>query len=96
MITKKYSKDGKKCEVTFELPNNINSQEAYLCGDFTDWVGEKMKHEEDGHFSLSLTLLAKKQYQFRYRLDDDRWENDAQADSQIENPFGSEDSVLEL
>ena len=36
MITKKYSKDGKKCDVTFELPAEINSSQAYLCGDFSE------------------------------------------------------------
>ncbi len=96
MINKKYSKDGKKCEVTFELPAEVNSSEAYLCGDFTDWAGEKMNQQEDGGFSVQLTLLAKQNYQFRYRLDGERWENDTQADALAPNPFGTEDSILQL
>jgi 1,4-alpha-glucan branching enzyme len=96
MITKKYAKDEKKCDVTFELPAEIDSEEAYLCGDFTDWAGEKMNRQKDGSFTLKLTLLAQQNYQFRYRLDGERWENDDNADGHIPNPFGTEDSVLQL
>ena len=96
MITKKYSKDGKKCDVTFELPAEINSSQAYLCGDFSEWTPEQMDHKEEGGFSISLSLKANQNYQFRYRLDGERWENDTNADALIPNPFGSEDSILQL
>lgn len=96
MITKKYSKDGKKCDVTFELPAETTSQEAFVCGDFTNWAGEKMDQQEDGSFALKLTLPAEQKYQFRYRLDGERWENDSNADALTPNPFGTEDSVLQL
>ncbi len=96
MITKKYTKDEKKCDVTFELPAEINSEEAYICGDFTEWAGEKMDRQKDGSFALKLTLAAQQKYQFRYRLDGERWENDTTADEFVPNPFGSEDSVLQL
>jgi hypothetical protein len=41
-------------------------------------------------------LKAKQNYQFRYRLDGERWENDPSADAIIPNAFGSDDSVLQL
>ena len=96
MITKKYLKDGKKSTVKFDLPAGTNAEKAYLCGDFNDWTAEEMKHFKNGSFSISVKLDTKKKYQFRYRLDDDRWENDPAADTFIPNAFGSEDSVLQL
>ena len=96
MIKKKYAKDETNCDVTFELPAEINSEEVYVCGDFTDWAAEPMERKKDGSFSLKVTLPAPQNYQFRYRLDGERWENDPNADALIPNPFGTEDSVLQL
>ena len=96
MITKKYSKDGTKCDVTFKLPAQINSSQAFVCGDFNNWTPEEMKHLKNGSFSISVKLDANKKYQFRYRLDGERWENDPVADALIPNAFGSDDSVLQL
>ena len=96
MITKKYSQDGKKCRVTFKLADDINSETAQLYGDFTKWVGQNMTKPKKGGFSLSITLLSGQKYQFRYLLDGNRWINDPQADAFVPNPFGTEDSVLNL
>ena len=96
MITKKYLKDGKKCTVKFDLPIEMNASKAYLCGDFNNWTPEEMKRLKNGSFSISVKLDANKKYQFRYRLDGERWENDPAADALIPNAFGSDDSVLQL
>jgi len=55
-----------------------------------------MKRLKNGSFSISVKLDANKKYQFRYRLDGERWENDPAADALIPNSFGSDDSVLQL
>ena len=96
MITKKYSKDGKKCRVTFKLPVEINSGTVQLYGEFTNWVGQDMTRQKKGGFTLSIPLEAGRKYQFRYLLDDNRWTNDNEADGSIPNPYGSEDSVLNI
>ena len=96
MITKKYSQDKKKCCVTFKLPVEIASEKVQLYGDFNNWVGQNMTELKNGSFSLSITLPAGRKYLFRYLLDGDRWENDTQADSSVPNPYGSEDSVLDI
>ena len=96
MITKKYLKDGKKCTVKFELATGTNASKAYLSGDFNDWTPEEMKRLKNGSFSVSLKLDANRKYQFRYRLDEDRWENESNADGVASNPFGSQDSILQL
>ena len=96
MITKKYSQDKKKCRVTFKIPADIASEKVQLYGEFNDWVGQKMTRQKSGFFSLSVTLPAGRKYQFRYLLDGDRWENDPKSDAFIPNPFGTEDSVLDI
>ncbi len=96
MITKKYSQDKKKCRVTFKLPAQIAGEKVQLYGEFNDWVGQNMTKQKAGSFSLSVTLPAGRKYQFRYLLDGDRWDNDPEADAYIPNPYGSEDSVLDL
>lgn len=96
MITKKYSQDRKKCRVTFKLPPDIDSETVQLYGEFTSWVGQNMTRQKKGGFSLGITLPSGRKYQFRYLLDGSRWINDPEADGSIPNPFGSEDSILEI
>jgi 1,4-alpha-glucan branching enzyme len=98
MIKKTYTKTGSSCRVTFTVPPGMNAQTAYLCGDFNQWdrTSHPMKHRKDGSFSLTLSLKPGQQYCFRYLLDGERWENDATADAQTSNPFGSTDSVVQV
>ncbi|MCL4704951.1 isoamylase early set domain-containing protein [bacterium] len=97
MITKNYSKNNKSCQVTFELPAEVNVQSANLCGEFNAWDtnAHPMKRRKDGSFTLTLSLDAGRQYRFRYWLDGERWENDSTADGYAPNPFGSEDSLVQ-
>ncbi|MEK7441267.1 MAG: isoamylase early set domain-containing protein [Chloroflexota bacterium] len=85
-------------EVRFTLPPEINAQTACLCGDFNDWdeTLHPMKRAEDGSFSLTVKLQAGQHYQFRYFVDQTRWENDWAADRYIPNLFGSDNSVVEV
>lgn len=98
MIKKDYSKDGKTCKVTFILPSDIDAQSACVCGDFNNWDLESssLQKDKDGNLSVTVKLEAGKEYKFRYCVDNSRWENDPDADSQIPNPFGSEDSVIKV
>jgi 1,4-alpha-glucan branching enzyme len=96
MITKKYSQDKKKCRVTFKLPSENAGETAQLYGEFNNWVGQKMTKLKAGGFSLSITLPAGRKYQFRYLMDGEHWVNDTEADGTIPNPYGSEDSILDL
>jgi len=43
-----------------------------------------------------LDLETGKEYQFRYLLDDDRWENDWDADAYTPNEIGTENSVVSV
>ena len=98
MLAKKYSKDKKSCEVTFDLPAEVNAQTALLCGDFTEWAdaSKEMQQQEDGGFSVTVSLPAEQEYNFRYLLDNQRWENDTEADAYAPNPFGTQNSVVRV
>jgi len=51
---------------------------------------------KDGSFTLTISLKPGRRYRFRYLLDGERWENDWAADAYVSNPFGSDDSVVEV
>lgn len=96
MIIKNVSENKKVCQVTFELPNEVKAETAFLCGDFNEWskISHPMDRQQDGKFTLTLSLEVGRAYHFRYWLDGERWENDWCADCYKPNPFGSEDSVV--
>ena len=98
MLKKTYSKTGRSCRVTFELPPEVKAETACLCGEFNEWdqTAQPMKRRRDGKFSLTISLKPGQEYRFRYLLDDERWENDWNADAYTPNTFGSEDSVVKV
>ena len=98
MLKKVFNAKENNCKVTFVLPAEVQTESAYLCGDFNSWdkTTHPLKKQKDGSFKLTLTLETGRQYAFRYLLDGDRWENDWQADAYISNEFGTENSVLNL
>ncbi len=100
MIKKAYSPTGGACQVTFarSVPPEVNAQTVCLCGEFNEWnqTSHPMERGDDGGFSLTIDLEPGQQYRFRYLLDGERWENDWAADAYTPNPFGSDDSVVQI
>jgi 1,4-alpha-glucan branching enzyme len=73
----------------------------YLSGmDFalTAWnpTAHPMIRRKDGSCTLTLSLPSGQPYRFRYLLDGKHWVNDPAADAYVPNPFGSEDSVIQV
>ena len=95
MIKKQYLKSRPVCKVTFYVPGDAGSQ-VELAGDFNNWAPQPMKQLKDGRFSATLELEPGREYQFRYRLDGSHWRNEEEADRQVPNEFGEENSVLAL
>ena len=98
MPKKNYTKTGRSCRVTFELPAEVNAQEVYLCGDFNQWNQDShpMKRRKDGSFSATISLKPGQQYRYKFFVDGERWENDWAAEAYIPNEHGSEDSVVNI
>jgi 1,4-alpha-glucan branching enzyme len=98
MLKKSYSKTGRYCRVTFELPPEIRAESASLCGEFNQWDPSKnpMTRRKDGRFTATVSLETGKDYRFKYKLDGEHWENDIQADAYVPNVFATEDSVVKI
>ena len=99
-IEKKFLKAKPVCKVKFSLEGEQyqNASSVLLVGDFNNWkIGETpMKKAKTGSWSVSCDLETGREYQFRYLIDGNNWENDPQADSYVPSGLGSENSVLSL
>jgi DNA-directed RNA polymerase omega subunit len=98
-IKKEYLEGGKQCKVTFRLPSVAAPGAKRVCivGDFNNWNtrANPMERQENGDFEISLKFEPKKEYQFRYLIDESKWENDWNADKYVKSPLGdSENSVV--
>ncbi len=94
MIKKQYLKSRPVCKVTFELPKSVAAETAQIVGDFTGWNALPMDQLKDGRFKTVLELEQGQEYQFRYLLNEQDWQNDEEADKYVSNPFNGENSVL--
>jgi len=90
-IQKRFLTDKGVCQVTFILPESITnaSKKVAVVGDFNAWNSEKhpMKKTKDGKYKCTVDLPLGKEYQFRYLLDETRWENDWEDDGLVPTPY---------
>ena len=87
------------CKVTFELPGAAATAatSVYLVGDFNAWDtgSTPMKRRKDGSFSVTIDLDCDREYQYKYLIDNNTWENDWAADKYTPSPIGDgENSVV--
>jgi 1,4-alpha-glucan branching enzyme len=91
-IKKQYLRSKPLCKVTFRIPEQTanSAQTANVVGEFNSWnyFSTPMKKLKSGAFTTTLDLEQGKEYQFRYLLDENNWENDADADKFVPTPFG--------
>jgi 1,4-alpha-glucan branching enzyme len=97
-MKKEYLEGGKLCKVTFRLPSVAARGAKHVCivGDFNDWNtrANPMKRQENGDYEISLKVEPKKEYHFRYLIDDSKWENDWNADKYVKSPLGDSDNSV--
>lgn len=97
-IKKEYPKKKNGCKVTFRLPKIAapNAKSVSIVGDFNDWniYASRMKKLKNGDFTITLELEPGKEYQFRYLVDETKWENDWNADKYVKSPFGDSDNSV--
>jgi hypothetical protein len=53
-----------------------------------------MKRLKDGSFTKTVNLQINKQHQFRYLLDNNKWENDWHADAYTPSTIGIEENSI--
>ncbi len=97
-LKKKFSKDKKKCTVTFIVQPKAagNAKIINIAGDFNSWssTATPLEKKKDGSFSVDIELDADREYQFRYLLDGSKWENDWNADKYIPAPYSNADNSV--
>ena len=89
----KITKRQKRAWVTFTLPKSA-IEEAYLKGSWNDWRPEAMKRKKNGEFYLMKILPTDARFEFGYLVDGE-WRTEESLPD-VETPFGSRNSLLEL
>jgi len=99
-IEKEYLKGVNVCRVTFRLPKAAapDAKSVYIVGDFNNWniSANPMKMLENGDYITKLDLETGKEYQFRYLIDESKWENDWNADKYVKSTYGDHDNSVVL
>ena len=98
-FTKQYLKSKPVCKVTFRVPAEAakDANSVHIVGDFNSWdiYAIPLQKLRDGTFKVTLELEPNHEYQFRYLINENTWENDWNADKYVPTPFGnSENSVV--
>lgn len=98
MIKKQFLKSKPVCKATFTFPAEAapEAKKVEIVGDFNNWNTEEaitMKKQKDV-FKAVVELESGKEYQFRYLINGEAWENDWNADAYVSTPFGVENSVV--
>ncbi len=98
-IDKKYLKSKPVCKVKFTAPVELSceSKKIFLAGEFNGWDYKEtpLKKQKNGKFSATLDLETGSEYQYRFVMDGERWENDFDADKYVPNNIcGAENSVV--
>jgi 1,4-alpha-glucan branching enzyme len=98
-LKRTYTKDRSICKITFFLPKEAapEARSVAVAGDFNNWDPHmcRMKKLKNGNYSLEVKLEAGNEYEFRYLIDDTRWENAWNADKYVWSPYGNcENSVI--
>ncbi len=98
MIKKQILKSKKKAKVTFTLPKEATNgaKDVILLGEFNNWNVEEgipMKVSK-GNYKAVIELAGGRDYEFRYLIDKQVWENDWAADGYVQNAFGVHNSVV--
>ena len=98
MVQKRYLKTKDIYKTTFRLPKEVanGAETVQLLGEFNKWgeqTTQKMKKLKSGEFKAVIEL-PEGEYEYKYLLDNERWENDNEADKYVGAPFGGENSVV--
>jgi 1,4-alpha-glucan branching enzyme len=98
-IKKQYLKSKPVCKVTFRLPSKAakKANSVHVVGEFNDWNKQAtpMKRLKNGEHVATMDLETGREYQFRYLIDENIWENDWDADKYIPSLYGGcENSIV--
>ncbi len=97
-VEERFLETKKVRRITFRLPKvaAIGSKSVCIVGDFNNWNtnANPMKKLKDGDYSIELDLEPGREYQFRYLIDELKWENDRSADKYVKSVYGDCDNSV--
>jgi len=98
MLKKKPVKKSNKTSVVFQLDGLDNAKQVALVGEFNEWQldSNPMKLRKDGSWATTVRLPKDQRYEFRYVVDGTEWLADEDADALVLNPFGGQNSIVDL
>lgn len=100
MLSKRFYKTKSSAEITFEHACDhttmlTKADTVELIGEFNNWLPIKMKYSKKYKlFRAKVRLPKDKTFHFRYRINNQDWHNEHQADAYTANPFGSDNSII--
>ncbi len=90
-MKKVYTENVNVCKIIFNFPEELaaGAEKVHLVSDFNKWDTQAtpMEKNKNGLFSTCVILPIGKEYQFRYLLDQHRWENDAEEDKAVPSVY---------
>jgi hypothetical protein len=93
MIEKKYFKTKDYAKVKFSFISDAKKVEIF--GLNNDWKKSvPMSKKKEGIFTAEVNLAKDSTHEFKYFVDKSTWHNDADAESQTANIFGTTNSVV--
>ncbi|MDZ4794446.1 MAG: isoamylase early set domain-containing protein [Bacteroidota bacterium] len=96
MILKTYYKTKDYCKVKFSFKVE-NAETVEILGLNSDWQNSViMSKKKDGSFSADVNLPKDSKHEFKYRVNETEWLNEAEADSEAPNQYGGKNSVIVL
>jgi CheY-like chemotaxis protein len=97
-VGEKFLETKKVRRITFRLPKVAVTDSKSVCivGDFNNWNthASPMKKLKDGDYRIELDLELGREYQFRYLIDELKWENDWSADKYVRSVYGDCDNSV--
>lgn len=92
-MKKRFFKTKAEVEVTFETEGD-EFEGVSLYSEHNAWEPIPMKRTRSGGWKVALRLPPDRDVQFRYLASGGRWMNDASADSEWGNEYGTANSVV--
>ncbi len=94
MVQKTYFKTKDYCKVKFTFAVE-NAETIEILGLNSDWeTSIIMSKKKDGTFTCDVSLPKNTEHQFKYRINENEWVNEPEADKEVTNEFGGINSVI--
>ena len=94
MVQKTYFKTKDYCKVKFTFAVE-NAETIEILGLNSDWeTSIIMSKKKDGTFSCDVSLPKNTEHQFKYRVNENEWANEPEADKEVAKEFGGINSVI--